>query len=129
MESSELTSLAHQFNSPIEKMFWDIWETVEFDEQETIPLIPQYKIGKYRVDFACEFVRVAIELDGHATHSSPEAIAYDRKRQREIEAEGWRVIRFGGKEITTDTYRCAVEVHRLLAQCTKEYWRQKYEQS
>jgi hypothetical protein len=33
----------------------------------------------------------------------------DRRRQREIEAEGWRVIRFAGSEIRQDAERCAFE--------------------
>ena len=107
--------LPPQFNSPIEEMFWNAWEVVEGDESMTIPLTPQYKIGKYRLDFAHELSKTAIELDGHATHSSPDAIAYDRKRQREIEAAGWKVIRYGGKEVTSDVYRCALEAHRMLS--------------
>jgi very-short-patch-repair endonuclease len=106
--------------SPIEKMFLDAWKIVEDDKVMAIPLIPQYQIGKYRLDFAHELSKIAIELDGYATHSSPEAIAHDRKRQRKIEAAGWRFIRYGGKEITSNAYQCALEVYEVLFQLIKD---------
>ena len=99
-----------QFGSPIEEKFWQVWMQMG----SPFELVPQHPIGKYFVDFAYVPGQVAIELDGHATHSSPDAIAYDRKRQREIEASGWKVIRFGGKEIFTDAYKCAEEALTIL---------------
>lgn len=99
-----------QFDSPIEEKFWQVWMQMG----NPYELTPQHPIGKYYVDFAYVPGQIAIELDGHATHSSPDAIAHDRKRQREIEAAGWKVIRFGGKEIYTDAYKCAKEALAIL---------------
>lgn len=99
--------------SPIEKAFWEEWISRAGNSQP-YRLVPQYQVGRYRVDFAHVESQTAIELDGHATHSSPDAIAYDRKRQREIEAAGWKVIRFGGKEIFKDVGRCVDETARVL---------------
>lgn len=101
--------------SPIEKAFWEEWIAYTGNSQP-YQLVPQYQIEKYRVDFAHVEFQTAIELDGHATHSSPDAIAYDRKRQREIEATGWKVIRFGGKEIFKDVKKCVKEAAMLLRQ-------------
>ncbi len=96
--------------SPIEQAFWEAWHSRFRNHiQGGLPLIPQYKIGKYRVDFAQIKTKTVIELDGYATHSSPDAIAYDRQRQRYIESQGWHVIRFGGKEIYSDAQACANE--------------------
>jgi very-short-patch-repair endonuclease len=105
----------YAFDSPIEQSFWNVW--VSFTSTgpgDRYYLHPQYPIGKYRVDFAHEPTKTAIELDGHATHSSPDAIARDRKRQRHLESEGWHVIRFGGKEIFSSANNCAVEVWGIL---------------
>ncbi len=101
-----------QLYSPIEQAFWDAWLSITANR--VYRLVPQYPIGKYRVDFADPIIKTAIELDGHATHSTPDAIAYDRKRQREIEAEGWHVVRFGGKEVFSDVNKCARETLALL---------------
>lgn len=116
-------NLPPEFDSPIEEKFWYAWRKVQEDEELTIRLTYQYSLGKYRVDFACEYANIAIELDGHATHSSPDAIAYDRKRQREIETRGWKVIRFGGKEVYTNAYNCALEAHRTIGHmiCPEHY--------
>jgi very-short-patch-repair endonuclease len=119
----ELRRLEPHFDSPIEQVFWDAWcgpfRDQGGDEEWAIKLIPQYHIGSYRVDFAHVETKTAIELDGHATHSSPDAIAYDRKRQREIESQGWRVIRFGGKEIFENVGKCVVEVYGILKSNTR----------
>jgi very-short-patch-repair endonuclease len=101
------------FDSPIEEAFWEAWH--ERNMQSRFILVPQHPIGKYRVDFAHIPTMTAIELDGHTTHSSPDAIAKDRKRQREIEEQGWHVIRFGGKEVHSDATACAIEALRYLA--------------
>lgn len=102
------------FTSPIEQAFWDAWHDLPEEAVQAFPLVPQYPIGKYRVDFAHVATRTAIELDGFATHSSTDDIAYDRKRQRWIEAQGWHVIRFGGKEIMSKAYVCVEEVYSAL---------------
>lgn len=101
-----------RFDSPIEQAFWEAWHGHSYETRFT--LTPQHPIGKYRVDFAHIPSKCAIELDGHATHSSPEAIAKDRKRQRYIEEQGWHVIRFGGKEVYNDAGACAFEAFRHL---------------
>lgn len=101
----------YAFNSPIEQRFWSNWT-----RDSWIDLIPQYPIGKYRVDFANVETKTVIELDGLKSHSSTEDIAKDRKRQREIEALGWHVIRFGGKEIHNNVSQCVDEAHKIISQ-------------
>lgn len=91
--------------SPIERDFWDAWMMLK----PPYELKREHKIGRYRVDFAYIPVKVIVELDGHETHSSPMAIANDRRRQRELEALGWHFIRFGGQEIHFDADQCARE--------------------
>jgi hypothetical protein len=65
-------------------------------------------------------LRIAIELDGMAGHSTTDDMARDRKRQREIEALGWRVIRFGGKEVHHDPAACAAEARAIIARAVDE---------
>jgi len=104
-------------DSPIEQAFYKAW-CRRITENNLRPhlyyLKPQHVIGRYRADFAHLRTRTAIELVGQATHSGTKAIAYDCKRQREIEAMGWRVVRFGGLEIFTDVEDCVDEVGQLL---------------
>lgn len=98
------------FNSPIEEMFWKAWKVSTY-----LDLVPQHKIGNYRVDFAHLSTKVVIELDGLKAHGTTEQIAYDRRRQREIEAEGWKFIRFGGKEIHHNVNQSVAEAEAFIS--------------
>lgn len=50
--------------------------------------------GRCRVDFAWPTARLAVELDGYASHSSAQAFQADRKRQNDLVHAGWTVLRF-----------------------------------
>ena len=50
----------------------------------------QFPIGAYVADFACWDAKLVIELDGGQHANDPN----DKTRQREIEALGFRVLRF-----------------------------------
>lgn len=52
-----------------------------------------------RVDFAYPSSRLAIEVDGAQFHTLSEAQERDRRRQDEIEALGWRVLRFTARDL------------------------------
>ena len=54
----------------------------------------------YIADFACLEAKLVIELDGgqHQEHSS-----YDQRRDHQIEAKGFRVIRFWDNQIFKET--------------------------
>ncbi|HJT38096.1 MAG TPA: DUF559 domain-containing protein [Actinomycetota bacterium] len=55
--------------------------------------VMQYRIGRYRVDFAYPAARVAIECDGYRYHSSRQRFDADRARDLALTREGWRVLR------------------------------------
>lgn len=100
-----LLAPAHETSgeSEIERLFREeaaiVWPTVP-------ALVQEHWVTaggqSYRLDFAVPSMMLAIELDGHATHSSTAAIAHDRKRQRDLEDAGWKVRRYGGQEVTRD---------------------------
>jgi very-short-patch-repair endonuclease len=46
-----------------------------------------------RVDFAYPEIRLIIELDGRAWHSTLEAFESDRMRDNHAQLAGWRVLR------------------------------------
>jgi very-short-patch-repair endonuclease len=58
----------------------------------------QAPIGPFVVDFACVEAKLVVEVDG-ATHRTPEQIDYDRRRERYLEANDWRVVRFWNREV------------------------------
>lgn len=90
--------------SPIERSFWNAHLRLQLPV--LTGLVPQYPIGRRRMDFALPLVKIGIELDGQRNHSSTTDVANDCRRQREIEAEGWRLIRFGGAEVHRNAEAC-----------------------
>lgn len=97
--------------SPIEDSFWRAHQKLKL--HPLIGMVRQYKVGQYRLDFAIPKQMIGIELDGYRTHSSTTAIAADRRRQRDLEALGWYIIRFGGQEVFIDAEDCVYQTAQL----------------
>ena len=109
------THPAAQMDSRYEIDFFLTWQEEALDL--VYPLTPQFPMfgGKYRLDFAFAPLRVGIELDSYTYHSDRETFTRDRQRQREIEAQGWRIIRFSGDELCNDVVRCVQEAAYFLS--------------
>lgn len=58
----------------------------------------QYGVDRYKIDFYCPEVKLAIEVDGDQ-HSEPDAKVYDRNRQAYIERYGIEFIRISSWEV------------------------------
>ena len=90
---------------------------------------PQARIGKYTADFVirefdlCEGVYgqpCVVECDGHDFHSrTKRQAAHDRKRDREMQALGFMVLRFPGSTIWADPVGCAREVAETIRAAEK----------
>lgn len=107
--------------SPIEKMFVEAWvemcSTSLINEElfaAVADIKPQYKIFGYRLDFAFPKTKVAVELDGHMSHSSRENRTKDAARDRELTSDGWTVVRFTGTEIHRDVMGCAADLEFII---------------
>ena len=92
------------FDSPVEEIFWNAY-------RKSVPsaldgLVAQYVVSRYRLDFAIPERMIGIEIDGHQYHSSPDDIAKDRKRQQELEGNGWRIVRFTATNVRHDANKC-----------------------
>ncbi len=71
----------------------------------------QAVIGPYIVDFASRKARLAIELDG-GQHNEREAI--DALRTRQIEASGYRVLRFWNNDVLGNIDGVLMEIQNAL---------------
>jgi superfamily II DNA or RNA helicase len=87
------------------------------------PLVrPQFEatIGDhaYRIDylFSGLELQLAIELDGYEFHSDKAAFSYDRLRQNDLQAQGYRILRFSYDNIRTQTARCIEQFQAVLPQ-------------
>ena len=79
----------------------------------------QRSILKYIADFMCMELMLIIEVDG-ITHHWEETILKDKKKQDDLEAAGFTVLRFKDEEVLNDLNA----VHAFL-----EDWIQKKENS
>src|SRR5437588_2005341 len=61
----------------------------------------QATIGPYFADFACHRSRLVIELDG-GQHNEARGIAADAQRTADLNARGYRVLRFWNNDVLTD---------------------------
>jgi very-short-patch-repair endonuclease len=73
-----------------------------------------YPVGGYKVDVAFPKQKVAIETDGWAFHSDPEAFVKDRNRQNAIALLGWQVLRFTWLDLTEYPQRVIAEIRRAI---------------
>jgi very-short-patch-repair endonuclease len=65
------------------------------------------------VDFICLERRIVIEVDG-GQHS--EEAVYDAERDRWLQAEGYRVLRFWNHEILTATEAAMEVIQKVLSE-------------
>lgn len=73
---------------------------------------------RYFIDIVIPDKKIAIECDGYF-HSKQKD--YDRKRQLEIEKEGWTFIRFTDNQIRNNLKSCKDEIKRVLKNHNNEY--------
>ena len=94
--------------SPIELKFF------VYSLKEIPNLKPQVVVGPYRIDLAIPEKKVALELDGHDFHKTPQQRTRDAKRDRYFQMNGWQVIRFTGTEIHRDVLGCIEEAKTII---------------
>lgn len=76
----------------------------------TVVLVPQYWLDRFRFDFAVywdEKPLLLIECDGREFHSTPEQIQRDAMKNKRCLALGIPLLRFAGKEIHYNTRFCS----------------------
>ncbi|MDX6697057.1 MAG: hypothetical protein QOE65_454 [Solirubrobacteraceae bacterium] len=68
----------------------------------------------FEVDCAWPDRRVIVELDGAAHHASRTAFETDRRRDRTLQAAGWRTVRITWRQLHADADRLATDLDHLL---------------
>ena len=59
-------------------------------------------LAPQEVDFLWREHRLIVEVDGYAFHSSRRSFERDRRRDRELQAAGYRVLRLTWRELTDE---------------------------
>ena len=69
----------------------------------------------YELDAVWPHHKLAVELDGYATHGTRARFESDRERDRALTAMGWRIIRITWRQLEHDAPAVAQDLRRLLA--------------
>lgn len=75
-----------------------LWSRLRGRQLAGLKFRRQHPLGPYFADFACEELKLIIELDGD-THGTPEQERYDARRTAFLEQAGWTVLRFWNAEV------------------------------
>jgi very-short-patch-repair endonuclease len=108
LSSTEFARKLRRARTPAEKAMWEIVHRPEFKEWR---FRQQHPVRSYFVDVAAPSIKLAIELDGESHDNRPE---YDEARDRALEGEKWRVVRFTNEEVINKPDEVA---KRLLNEC------------
>ena len=71
-------------------------------------------------DIVFRDVKLVVEIDGRAYHSTPEAFERDRERQNLLVAAGWTVLRFTWRDLTTRPEHVVATILANLARLRRD---------
>jgi very-short-patch-repair endonuclease len=114
-EGTSLTSRARelrQSDTLAEKLAWKLLRSrrlLGYKFRRQVPL------GRAIADFYCPSLKLVIELDG-AGHAFESQARRDRRRDRELESEGYRVLRFPNGLVLKAPSEFANKVRECIAE-------------
>lgn len=83
-----------------EQSLYDTLKDLHYKFKNQVPIICIEKYG-YIVDFLLTDYNLIIEVDGRSTHASKEQQKADNQRSRRLKKEGYEILRFWNKQIST----------------------------
>jgi very-short-patch-repair endonuclease len=98
---------AGRSNTPIEKL---LQAALTLEE---IPFVPNKRLGRYFPDIRLTEAPLLIEADGWL-HQLPANRAHDERRDAELQAMGFRTLRFTGHELRTNMASCMARIREEL---------------
>jgi very-short-patch-repair endonuclease len=81
--------------TPAEKR---LWSRLRSRRLSGLKFVRQEPVGTFIVDFVCNDLMLAIEVDG-ATHSTEERITSDQRRTKYLNRAGFGVLRFSNEDV------------------------------
>ena len=89
---------------------WDLLRNRRFDGYK---FRRQHPIGRFILDFYCEDLHLAIEVDG-GVHLRPDQEVYDRSRAQELNDLGIRVLRFWNNDVINNTEEVLEVIRKVM---------------
>jgi very-short-patch-repair endonuclease len=90
-----------------------LWELLRNRSVLKMKFRRQHPIGPYTADFYCAEASLVIEVDG-ALHFTSEGQTRDQERDRWMNEQGLRVLRFTGNQIEYELRWVREEIERVL---------------
>ena len=75
-----------------------LWQRLRGTQVDGHQFRRQHPIAQYFADFACDRLRLILEIDG-GVHERDDVVLRDHLRQVELEALGWTVLRFSNDDV------------------------------
>jgi 5-methyltetrahydrofolate--homocysteine methyltransferase len=91
-----------------------LWERLRDRKLDGMKFRRQGRIGPYIVDFVCLEAKLIVEIDGDV-HDLPGRREKDAIRQRWLEREGFRVLRFSDRDSRNDIDRVLAVIAAAVA--------------
>ncbi len=95
-----------------------LWHHLRARQLEGYKFRRQHPVGNYFLDFACEELKLAIELDG-GQHNDPAHQRYDATRTAALKQSGWRLLRFWNNEVMENIEGVLQVIQQALTQNPK----------
>lgn len=91
-----------------EKIFWDFLKKENFDFVREFPVFP------YFIDFALLQYKIAIEIDGSQHWKNKERIKSDKKKNKKLIEDGWRIFRIKYDFVIKDIDFCIKRLKKFI---------------
>ena len=98
-----------------------LWRFLRLQQLGGFRFRRQVTVGRYIADFGCIEAKLIVELDGGQHQDSD----YDVRRDTELEALGFTVLRFWNNQVLQETEAVLEEILRVLETTTGEHPRKK----
>ncbi|MDI1325485.1 MAG: endonuclease domain-containing protein [Brevundimonas sp.] len=86
-----------------------VWSRLRGGQVDGHKFRRQHREGPYYADFACDRLRLVIEIDG-GVHTREDVMLKDIHRQQALEALGWAVLRFTNDQALAEPERLVAAV-------------------
>ena len=111
MSVNRMTPLARTLRRNATDVEAKLWQHLKGRQLEGAKFRRQLPIARFVADFACEEVRLVVELDG-GQHA--ERAEHDRNRSEILEAHGYTVLRFWNSDVTENLDGVLEEIRRAI---------------
>lgn len=77
-------------------------------------VVPQMAVGIWNIDLAVPDQMIAVEIDPGNWHSAPHKRAADLRKDQDLRASGWRVVRFAGRAVSRSNPTLWSDAQRMV---------------